>query len=83
MASSQGIQDTAEYLPESALCEEYPFSPRTVQRWRATGEGPPYIRVGRRILYRRSDVEAWLSSQTFCHRADELKRASTRCETAA
>jgi hypothetical protein len=71
----QNTHDAAEYLPESALCEQYPFSPRTVQRWRATGDGPPYIRVGRRILYRRSDVEEWLSSQTFRHRADELRRA--------
>jgi excisionase family DNA binding protein len=33
----------------------------TVKRLRASGEGPPAIKVGRRaIRYRREDVEAWL-----------------------
>jgi hypothetical protein len=29
---------------------------------RMTGKGPPFIRCGRKILYRRSGVESWLRS---------------------
>jgi predicted DNA-binding transcriptional regulator AlpA len=46
---------------------------RTAQRWRTTGDGPPFVRLGpRRIAYRVSDVEAWARTRTFRSRADEL-----------
>jgi hypothetical protein len=35
----------------------------TLAYWRHRGEGPPYAKVGRRVRYRRLDVEAWLSEQ--------------------
>jgi len=38
-------------------------SPRTLDRERAEGRGCPYIRLGGRILYRRSDIIQFLSSQ--------------------
>jgi hypothetical protein len=47
-------------------------STRTTESWRRRGGGPPFIRLGRRILYRKSDVELWLKQNTFRHRAEEL-----------
>jgi predicted DNA-binding transcriptional regulator AlpA len=44
----------------------------TIERWRATGEGPPFIRLVRRIAYREEDVERWLASRTFTSRAAEM-----------
>lgn len=35
-------------------------TPKTVRHWRYTGKGPVGFRVGRRLLYRASEVEAWL-----------------------
>ena len=32
-------------------------SVRTLDRERAEGRGCPYVRLGRRILYRRADIE--------------------------
>jgi hypothetical protein len=32
-------------------------SSRTIERERSTGTGCPYVRLGGRILYRRSDIE--------------------------
>jgi excisionase family DNA binding protein len=32
----------------------------TVRYWRHIGKGPRSFKVGRRVLYRRSDVEAWI-----------------------
>ena len=51
----------AEYLDDAQLARELDVSPRTVARWRAMREGPPLTRVGRRVLYRRSAVMAWLA----------------------
>jgi hypothetical protein len=68
---------TADYLAEDGLHEHYLIPPRTAQRWRASGEGPPFIRLGkRRVLYRRADVERWLVGRTFTSLADEAARVS-------
>jgi hypothetical protein len=46
---------------------------RTLQRWRVTGDGPPFVRAGlRRIVYRREAVEAWAASREYGHRAEEI-----------
>ena len=37
--------------------------PRTEKRLRARREGPPYIRLGRRVFYRKAAIEAWLLAQ--------------------
>ena len=37
---------------------------RTLERWRSTGEGPEFVKIGRRVAYRRSALEAWLKRQT-------------------
>lgn len=44
------------------------LSSRTLQNWRITGNGPPYIRVGRAIRYRRHDLTAWLDANTISAR---------------
>ena len=35
------------------------FSPRTLEKWRMTGQGPSYTKRGRRCLYRLEDLDAW------------------------
>lgn len=31
---------------------------------RCTGTGPTYIKIGRRVLYRISDIDAWIAART-------------------
>ena len=65
------------YLTENQFCELYAVSPRTAERWRSTGDGPPFIRLGRRFVrYRMTDCEAWAAERTFQHRADELSHSA-------
>jgi hypothetical protein len=67
-----------EYFDEDGLHEHYLIPPRTAQRWRAEGEGPPFVRLGRRrVIYRRSDVEKWLAERTFKSLAHETASASS------
>jgi hypothetical protein len=67
------------YLTQDGFCERYHVAPRTAERWRITGDGPQWIRAGRRrIIYRLSDCEAWAESRRFAHRADELSRSDGR-----
>lgn len=38
-------------------------STETLRYWRRIGEGPPSFKVGRRVVYKLEDVEAWLEGQ--------------------
>lgn len=35
----------------------------TLRRWAAKGSGPPHLRVGRAIKYRRVDLLTWIEQQ--------------------
>ncbi|MDI3304641.1 MAG: hypothetical protein QJR04_25165 [Burkholderia multivorans] len=35
------------------------MTPKTLANWRAKKEGPPYVRIMGRVLYRKSDVLVW------------------------
>ena len=35
----------------------------TLRYWRHLGTGPASFRLGRRVLYRRDDITAWLDDQ--------------------
>ena len=37
--------------------------PSTLHHWRARGLGPRSARLGRRVVYRKADVQAWVDDQ--------------------
>ena len=39
------------------------MSKRTLEKWRVEGNGPPFLKLGRRVLYSRADLKAWLLSR--------------------
>jgi hypothetical protein len=47
-------------------------SHRTEQRERAAGSGCPYVQLGGRIFYRRSDIERYIETHVRRHDGDEL-----------
>ena len=52
------------HLTPAKLAERLNVSPRSIERWRMTGEGPAYIRAGaRRVVYPLAAIEAWESSR--------------------
>jgi predicted DNA-binding transcriptional regulator AlpA len=48
-------------LPEVAEMTGIPEA--TLRFWRATHQGPPSARLGRRVVYREADVVAWIDAQ--------------------
>jgi len=49
-----------EYLTTEEVADLVRSSRETVRYWRHIGTGPASFKVGRRVLYAREDVEAWL-----------------------
>ena len=57
-----------EYLTRAEVVAEYPLSDSflckaSMDPAKRPFSGPPYIKRGRKIIYRRRDLEAWLDSQ--------------------
>ncbi len=48
------------YTEEVAALARKPVA--TIRWLKATGQGPKCGKLGRRVVYRRSDVEAWIAS---------------------
>lgn len=48
-----------EFLNQVHLARRWNISPRTLERWRWTGEGPAFVKIGGRVVYRIEDVEAY------------------------
>ena len=67
-----------ELLREKQAAERLGVSRRTLQRWRISGDGPPFTRIGlRRVAYPEAALTAWCERQTFRHRAEEIARRSS------
>ncbi len=46
-------------LSEAEAAPRIGVKPKTLANWRTLGEGPKFIRAGRRIVYDPADIEAW------------------------
>jgi predicted DNA-binding transcriptional regulator AlpA len=63
------------YMPETELAVQLGKSLRTLWRWRVRGVGPPYVVVGRVVMYRISSVRQWLEDrERQPHHRDRRRR---------
>ncbi len=47
------------FLCQVELARRWKVSPRTLERFRYEKKGPPYVKIGGRVVYRISDIEAF------------------------
>lgn len=47
------------YLTSKDLAQRWRLAPQTLANWRHAGKGPPYIRIGARVLYPVDAVTAY------------------------
>lgn len=53
----------ADFLTQDEAAAELKVCERTLDRWRRLDEGPPITKLGRRVLYRRTSLLAWLHAR--------------------
>lgn len=46
-------------MTQKELADRWTISHRTLERWRWAGEGSAYMKLGGRVVYRVSDIEAF------------------------
>ncbi|MBR0658706.1 helix-turn-helix transcriptional regulator [Neoroseomonas oryzicola] len=50
-------------LTQVELAHRWTISPRTLERWRWLHQGPRYLKIGGRVVYRLEDIEAFEANQ--------------------
>jgi predicted DNA-binding transcriptional regulator AlpA len=51
-----------DLLNTRQAAERCSLSPRTLEKLRITGGGPPFIRLGGAVRYQPEDLDAWIAS---------------------
>ncbi|MCC3861774.1 helix-turn-helix domain-containing protein [Emcibacteraceae bacterium Y4] len=52
-----------KHLNQIELADPWNLSERTLERWRWLGEGPAFMKLGGRVVYRVEDIEAFEANQ--------------------
>ena len=59
------VQPSGELLDDNAAAAVLDVAPGTLSVWRSTGRyALPFLKVGRKVRYRRADLLAWLDKRT-------------------
>jgi len=64
----QGAEPSAESDERTVLPTEHAaaylgLSPKTLETLRTRGGGPPFLKLGRRVVYRKADLDTWLAAR--------------------
>lgn len=61
---------TRTCLNQTELAARWTISARTLERWRWTGDGPAFLKIGGRVVYRLEDVLAYPDLAQTCGAGD-------------
>lgn len=54
------MTETLKVLSADAAARQLGLSKSTLAKWRLIGAGPRFSKLGRRVVYRIDDLEAWI-----------------------
>jgi hypothetical protein len=40
-------------------------APGTLKQWRTKGRGPAWVKIGKNVFYRETDLDAFIAAQTY------------------
>lgn len=64
-----------KFITERLLAAELGVRPETLRKWRASGVGPAYHKLGRTVRYGLPELEGWLASRS---RGRDTQNGGTR-----
>lgn len=67
------VQRLKEVLSGPELEAEYGLTLPWQRKKRRLGDGPPYLKIGKMVKYRRADMEAYLTAQLIGPRREAQK----------
>jgi hypothetical protein len=64
------------HLNQVQLSRRWSISPRTLERWRWLHQGPQYLKIGGRVVYRLDDIEAFELTRSHNASSNRAGRSS-------
>lgn len=53
------------YLSTRQVGEMLGMSPASLTNWRSAGKGPPYARIGKKVVYPAATLMEWIERHTY------------------
>jgi predicted site-specific integrase-resolvase len=66
------------FINQIELSRRWSISPRTLERWRWLGEGPAFVKLGGRVVYRMKEIEDYEQSQSRTSTTDQGQTLAVR-----
>lgn len=63
-----------DYMIASEAARYLRLSSSTLAKFRVAGGGPAYVKAGRKVLYRRGDLDDWMTSNARASTSDGASR---------
>lgn len=57
---SEGPANVAQRLNNSEAAAYLGLKAATLEKWRVVGSGPPFVKIGRLVRYRKEDLDAFM-----------------------
>jgi hypothetical protein len=57
------LRMTTKHLNQIELSRRWSLSHRTLERWRWLRKGPPYLKIGGRVVYELAQIETFENTQ--------------------
>lgn len=67
-----------QLLDTKAAAAVLSLSKSTLEKMRVYGDGPKYLKLGRAVRYRETDLQAWVSARSATSTSDILHARSSR-----
>lgn len=59
LSSTHTGAELCRHFNQVELSRRWKISPRTLERWRWLRQGPAFLRIGGRVVYRLADIEEY------------------------
>jgi hypothetical protein len=69
-------QDVEELIGEVELAAQLQQQSGTLAAWRVGGRGPAYVKIGRKVFYKPSDISAWIARQRREPKTPAMRRSA-------
>lgn len=71
--AAESFGPLTKHLTQHELARRWGLSARTLERWRWTSQGPRFLRLGGRVVYRLEDIEAYETERLHASTTERIR----------
>lgn len=75
---AQTYLTSSERMPVKQAAQYLCLSPSTLNKWRVTGEGPDFLKLGRRVVYDIKSLDSWMAAKARRSTSEYTDATSTQ-----